>query len=146
MTIFNNMFGGGNGGGSATWGDISGDLNDQTDLKTALDGNANKDLDNITSIAKTNIMKASLGGLQTSTNQIGQIRVITAGTNAGISAPSGGTWMVLFKAQVDQNTGSLYLYDTDDKSIDNGALFAGGDVIISAKTGYSARAIVMRVQ
>lgn len=54
MAIFNNITDGG-GTGNIDWGNIVGDLNNQTDLKNALDNKANKDLNNITNTAKDNI-------------------------------------------------------------------------------------------
>ena len=50
----------GGGGGSSTWGSITGTLSDQTDLKNALDSKVSLDLNNITSTGKSTIIECGI--------------------------------------------------------------------------------------
>lgn len=114
--------------------------------KADVDG-SNMLLDNLSSIAKENIIKTALDSLQNNQpNVIGYVRHLMSSSGSDLYIPSGGTWFVLSRAQTQDSTGVQYLYNTDDAVSTYGPLLSGGAKLLAGRAGYTAKAIVMKIQ
>jgi hypothetical protein len=134
------------GGGSTTWGSITGTLSSQTDLQTALDGKVDENAA-ITASTKTKITYDSKG-------------LVTAGADlsasdipSGIDASKISTG-VISNAEFDylngltdniqtQFTGKqpILVSGTNIKTINSTSLLGSGDISVAPATGINATAI-----
>lgn len=116
-------------------------LNQKVDLN-----GSNATFNNLSATAKDNIMKATLGGFQNNQNIVGNVRHITSAPDTDLYLPSGGTWLILSRTQLDYSTAIEYLYTDDDTVETYGALLAGGARLLAARIGYVGKAIILKVQ
>lgn len=121
-------------------------FNQLTKNKADADG-SNMLLDNLSSTAKKNILQATLGGLQnTQPTAVGYVTHLMGSSGDDLYIPSGGTWLVLSRTQVEDNTGVQYLYNTDDTVSTYGLLLSGGAILLTGRANYTPKAIVMKIQ
>lgn len=149
MAIFNNITDGG-GTGNIDWGNIGGDLNNQTDLKNALNGKvdldgSNADFGNLSATAKETITNLSAPSSRT-------IDISVTAGDTLYTAPANG--YVGIKATVASSGGAIEIINNNNPNIGNGNSRSGtatilccipvakGDVVkmhIYNCTSYSAR-------
>lgn len=104
-----------------------------------------KDMSNITATGKTNMLQYILGGLQTTdSSKVGYLQYYFEANNA-VNAPAGGKWLVLDCLKVNTSNGVVYVFSADFTS-PVGSIVAGGTQIAAARSGYTTRALLLKVE
>lgn len=104
-----------------------------------------KDMSNITASGKTNMLQYILGGLQTTdSSKVGYLQYYFEANNA-VNAPAGGKWLVLDCLKVNTSNGLTYVFSADFTS-PVGSIVAGGTQIAAARSGYTTRALLLKVE
>lgn len=117
-------------------------LNQKVDL-----GGGNATFDDLSNTAKENILQATLGGLQNNQpNVVGYVYLFMSLNGGDLYIPSGGTWLILSRTQIEVSTGIQRLYITDDAVSTYGPLLSGGAKVLAGRAGYVAQAIIMKIQ
>ena len=104
-----------------------------------------KDVSNITATGKTNMLQSVLSGLQTTdSSKVGYLQYYFEANNA-VNAPAGGKWLVLDCLKVNTSNGVTYVFGADFTS-PVGSIVAGGTQIAAARSGYTTRALLLKVE
>ena len=104
-----------------------------------------KDMSNITATGKTNMLQYILGGLQTTdSSKVGYLQYYFEANNA-VNAPAGGKWLVLDCLKVNTGNGVVYVFSADFTS-PVGSIVAGGTQIAAARSGYTTRVLLLKVE
>lgn len=92
----------------------------------------------------TNMLQYVLGGLQTTdSSKVGYLQYYFEENNA-VNAPAGGQWLVLNLIKVNTSNGVAYVFSADFTS-PVGSIVAGGTQIAAARSGYTTRALLLKV-
>lgn len=93
----------------------------------------------------TSPLQYVLGGLQTTdSSKVGYLQYYFEENNA-VSAPAGGKWLVLDCLKVNTSNGVAYVFSADFTS-PVGSIVAGGTQIAAARSGYTTRALLLKVE
>ena len=104
-----------------------------------------KDMSNVTATGKTNMLQYILGGLQTTdSSKVGYLQYYFEANNA-VNAPAGGKWLVLDCLKVNTSNGVTYVFSADFTS-PVGSIVAGGTQIAAARSGYTTRVLLLKVE
>ena len=104
-----------------------------------------KDMSNITATGKTNMLQNILGGLQTTdSSKVGYLQYYFEANNA-VNAPTGGKWLVLDCLKLNTSNGVVYVFGADFTS-PVGSIVAGGTQITAARSGYTTRVLLLKVE
>lgn len=114
------------------------------DTTNAQEGDA-LTLDSSGNAVWTNPLQYVLGGLQTTdSSKVGYLQYYFEENNA-VNAPAGGKWLVLDCLKVNTSNGLTYVFSADFTS-PVGSIVAGGTQIAAARTGYTTRALLLKVE
>ena len=106
---------------------------------------SNAKFDALPDIAKSNILSFAMPiPLNSINNVIGQAKMISNTSGASLSAPAGGTWLIMSQYSVDIANANLFNYEVDQATTD--IVVAGGTLIRNARGGDIQRALVIRIQ
>lgn len=93
----------------------------------------------------TSPLQYVLGGLQTTdSSKVGYLQYYFEENNA-VSAPAGGKWLVLDCLKVNTSNGLTYVFSADFTS-PVGSIVAGGTQIAAARSGYTTRALLLKIE
>jgi len=104
---------------------------DIDEVVTDLNGKADIDLTNITSIAPILEMIQN-----TDSTKVGYVYSVPYTVNTAVYAPTGGKWLILNCYYIASSTAIVYHYS--DQNVYTGSIVNGGTLILQARSGYGS--------